>query len=120
MQDIIYPRVLCDENGTAVEGFSQLVDEGYKTFIELFNQSVIEGKYQRFGSKVPKKDKKLKIDDFVIVSLTADKPKYGIIAGFESEHRIKVLLLTRRYKNGSGQVGHQIIDVNNSVHIYRP
>ena len=57
----------------------------------------------------------MKIDDFVIVSLTADKPKYGIIAGFESEHRIKVLLLTRRYKNGSGQVGHQIIDVNNIV-----
>ena len=97
-----------------------MVDEGYKTFIELFNQSVIEGKYQRFGSKVPKKNKKLKIDDFVIVSLSADKPKYGIIAGFESEHRIKVLLLTRRYKNGSGQVGHQITDVNNIVHLYRP
>ena len=31
VQDIIYPRVLCDEDGTAVEGFSQSVDEGYKT-----------------------------------------------------------------------------------------
>ena len=47
----------CDEDGTAVEGFSQSVDEGYKTFIEMFNQSVIEGKFQHFGSKFPKRTK---------------------------------------------------------------
>jgi hypothetical protein len=119
VQDILFPRVLMDENQSAVSGISQLVDEAYTSFVELHRQSVVNGHYTRFGSKVQTRKKQLKPNDFIIVCM-ADKPKYDIVEKLESEHRITVRLLVRRYKDGTGKVGKMVVGVDRIVHLFTP
>ena len=119
-QDLLFPRIANDTTGSAIEKFSEQLDESYEVFINLWKQSVVEGKFQRFGSKVPKNQRKLAVNDFVLISLPAETWKYGIIKGFESPHHIKMRMLVRRYKDGSGEPGHQILDITNVVHLFRP
>ena len=89
-------------------------------FVEIWKQRIVDGKYQRYGSKVLTNFKKLAVKVFKMVSLATEQFKYGIVKGFESTHSIKVILLTWRYKDGSGKTGHRIVDVSNIVHLYRP
>jgi hypothetical protein len=41
VQDVLFPRILMDENQYAVSGFSDLVDDSYNSFIELHRESVV-------------------------------------------------------------------------------
>ena len=121
VQDVLFPRILMDENQSAVSGFSDLVDEAYNSFMELHRESVINGHYTRFGSKVQSRKKQLKVNDFILVCLSdSEKPKYGIVTKLESDHRITVKLLVRRYEDGTGKVGSMTIGVDRTVHLFSP
>ena len=74
-----------------MSGFSELVDGAYNSFNELHRESVKNGHYTRFGSKVQSRKEQLKTNDFILVCLSdSEKPKYGIIEKLESDHRITV------------------------------
>ena len=82
------------------EGLEQTlpdVDSNFRVFLELFNHSIVEGSFQRFGGKSFAKSENLKINDFVmIVYETQQKRSFGIVLDFPSKHSVEVRILQRK------------------------
>ena len=50
----------------------------------------------------------------------SSRPKYGIIMGFVSKHRLSIRMLQKRSKGGEGPIDNSIVAINNIVHLHTP
>ena len=99
----------------------EYLDKVFQLFVNLHQQAIVEGGYQRYGSKTVTKPRSIQENDFVmILNSDALRPKYGIIEKKISKHRVSVRMLTKRNKDGSGSVGNQTLNIVNIVHLYTP
>ena len=73
------------------------VDCNFKTFLEFFDISIIDGSFQRFGGASTSKSDHLKKNDFVlIIYQTQRKRCYGIVQNVPSKHSVEVKILRQK------------------------
>jgi hypothetical protein len=109
-----------DDEAT-VQGLLEDTNKSFGDFVELFNQSVIKGDYQRFGRKATLKRSCLMAGDFVSVFFPSKLGhKYGVLQSPPKNHLAQVLILVRRNQDGSDRKGIQEFDVKNISMLHRP
>ena len=73
------------------------MDCNFKTFLEFFDSSIIDGAFQRFGGASGSKADNLKENDFVLVIYETQKKRcYGIVQNVLSKHSVEVRILRQK------------------------
>ena len=118
--DLMFPTFTNhDETTGSLRDIVNYTDQSFRVFCELHEQHIISGRYLRYGSKVPDKPSALADNDFVMIT-GSSRPKYGIIQGFVSKHRLSVRMLQKRSKTGEGPIANSIVAIGNIVHLHTP
>merc|ERR1711867_280174 len=86
--------------GSLGEGLEQTlsdIDSNFQAFLQFFDDSIIDGSFQRFGGKSLPKAEKLKKDDFVMVIFETQKKRcFGIMLDLPTKHTVEVKVLQRK------------------------
>ena len=73
------------------------MDRNFKTFLEIFDSSIIGGDFQRFGGASGSKADNLKENDFVLVIYETQRKRcYGIVQKVLSKHSVEVRILRQK------------------------
>ena len=99
--------------GFSSESLDQIVsdvDGNFRTFLEFFDNSIIDGSFQKFGGVSSSKAESLKKDDFVLVIYQTQRKRcFGIIEDVPSKHSVVVKIL--RQKNvGEHKESSQVLE----------
>ena len=66
-------------------------------FLELFDSSIVDGSFQKFGGASLSKAENLKKNDFVLVIYQSQKKLcFGIVLNIPSKHSVEVKILQRK------------------------
>ena len=86
--------------GFSSESLDQIlsdVESNFRTFLEIFDNSIIDGSFQKFGGASTSKAENLKKDDFVLVIYETQKKRcFGIIENVPSKHSVEVRILRQK------------------------
>ena len=86
--------------GSLGEGLEQTlsdIDSNFQAFLKYFDDSIIDGSFQRFGGKSLPKGEKLKKGDFVMVIFETQKKRcFGIVLDLPTKHTVEVKILQRK------------------------
>ena len=86
--------------GFSSESLDQIlsdVESNFRTFLEIFDNSIIDGSFQKFGGASTSKAENLKKDDFVLVIYETQKKRcFGIIENVPSKHSVEVKILRQK------------------------
>ena len=92
-------------------------------FLELFDSSIVDGSFQKFGGKALSKAESLKKDDFVMVIFQTQKKRcFGIVLDVPSKHSVEVKILQRKTVGDTTEFTHksEVFSTKQVVLIYRP
>ena len=82
-------------------------DANFKTFLDLFDTSIIDGDFQRFGGASGSKVDNLKENDFVLVIYETQRKRcYGIVQKVLSQHSVEVKILRQRTAGDTKEFSH--------------
>ena len=83
--------------GESLEQTLPDVDSNFRVFLELFNDSIVDGSFQKFGGKAFAKTENLKKNDFVMIIFETQKKRcFGIVLDTPSKHSVEVKILQRK------------------------
>ena len=119
IRDILFPSLKQDAEAS-VQCFSDCVTEKFKLFVQLFEDEVVLGNYQRHGSRSRSNKMDIKEKDFVLIRYPSRQGtyRYGRVIKKISDHRAKILIL-RRKSEGTGKCEPQVMDTQNIVLLKR-
>ena len=97
-------------------------DSNFQLFLEFFDNSILDGSFQRFGGKAMPKNESLKKDDFVMVIFETQKKRcFGIVMDTPSKHSVQVKILQKKTIGDNTEYTHKIetFSTKQVVLIYR-
>ena len=97
-------------------------DSNFQLFLEFFDNSILDGSFQRFGGKALPKNESLKKDDFVMVIFQTQKKRcFGIVMDIPSKHSVQVKILQKKTIGDNTEYTHknEVFSTKQVVLIYR-
>ena len=97
-------------------------DSNFQVFLELFDSSIVDGSFQKFGGKALSKAESLKKDDFVMVIFQTQKKRcFGIVLDVPTKNTVEVKILQRKTIGNTTEFVHksEVFSTKQTMLIYR-
>ena len=92
-------------------------------FLEIFDNSIVNGNFQKFGGGSLSKTENLRKNDFVLVIYQTQKKRcFGMVLNIPSKHSVEVKILQRKTVGDTTEFTHksETFSTKQVMLIYRP